>query len=138
MARVLVLKVPLPELKLTVPRIPAPSLKVTVPVGVPAPGETALRVAAKATFWLKTEGLTEETSRVALGDWFTVCVSVALVLVVKLVSPPYTTVIGCMPIARELVEKVPLPELNPAVPRVAAPSLKVTVPVGVPTPGETA
>jgi hypothetical protein len=33
---------------------------------------------------------------------------------------------------------VPLPELKLAVPRVAAPSRKVTVPVGVPDPGATA
>ena len=37
----------------------------TVPVGVPAPGDTALIVAAKLTDWPKTEGLLEEVSETA-------------------------------------------------------------------------
>ena len=43
-----------------------------------------------------------------------------------------------MPTASEEVANVALPELKAAVARVAAPSRKVTVPVGVPAPGETA
>src|ERR1051326_6871402 len=39
---------------------------------------------------------------------------------------------------RPLVLKVAEPELNVPVPRVVAPSLKVTVPVGVPLPGAVA
>ena len=43
-----------------------------------------------------------------------------------------------MPITKEELEKVALPEESVAVPKVATPSRNATVPVGVPTPGETA
>jgi hypothetical protein len=43
-----------------------------------------------------------------------------------------------LPTASKEVAKLALPELRAAVPNVAAPSLKVTVPVGVPAPGPTA
>ena len=43
-----------------------------------------------------------------------------------------------MPIASEEMANVALPELKVAVPSVEAPSRNVTVPVGVPVPGETA
>src|SRR5438445_694456 len=44
----------------------------------------------------------------------------------------------CEAAASEVVVKVAWPELRLPVPRVVAPSLKVTVPVGVPAPGATA
>ena len=47
-------------------------------------------------------------------------------------------VIECAATLRALVEKVAWPELKFPVPRMVAPSLKVTVPVRVPTPGATA
>jgi hypothetical protein len=47
-------------------------------------------------------------------------------------------VIRWLPITSDEVVKVPLPEVRLAVPRVVEPSKKVTVPVGVPTPGEEA
>jgi hypothetical protein len=43
-----------------------------------------------------------------------------------------------LPTVRDEVANVALPELKLAVPRVEAPSRKVTVPVGVPVPGATA
>ena len=43
-----------------------------------------------------------------------------------------------MPTASDEVVNVALPPVRLAVPRVEAPSRKVTVPVGVPAPGETA
>jgi hypothetical protein len=43
-----------------------------------------------------------------------------------------------LPTESDEVVKVALPAARVAVPRVAAPSRKVTVPVGVPAPGETA
>src|SRR5579884_359417 len=66
----------------------APSLKLTVPVGVPEPGTETLTVAVKVTDWPTTEGLADELRLVDVPAWFTVWVRVALVLVVKLVSPP--------------------------------------------------
>ena len=46
--------------------------------------------------------------------------------------------IECVATLKPLVLKVALPPLRLPVPSVVAPSLKVTVPVGVPAPGETA
>ncbi len=60
------------------------------------------------------------------------------VLPPKLESPLYTAVIVCIPTDNELVVKVACAEpLRVPVPRVVAPSLNVTVPVGVPTAGAT-
>jgi hypothetical protein len=47
-------------------------------------------------------------------------------------------VIESVPTGREEVLNVALPLLNAPVPTVVEPFLKVTVPVGVPAPGETA
>src|SRR5712691_7427873 len=64
-----------------------PSRKVTVPVGVPLPGGFAVTVAVKVTLWPTTEGLTDEPSEVVVGSWFTVWVSGAEVLGLKVASP---------------------------------------------------
>src|SRR5206468_2418571 len=57
----------------------------------------------------------------------------------KLPSPGYVVVIVCGPTASELVESVATPDaLSTPVPMVDAPSLNVTVPVGMPAPGEDA
>jgi hypothetical protein len=45
---------------------------------------------------------------------------------------------ACVPTASTVVEKLALPELSDTAPSVVAPSLKVTNPVAVPTPGDTA
>src|SRR5437588_790965 len=84
------------------------------------------------------DGMSDETTAVLVPSWLTGWVSVPEVLVVKLVSPPYTTVIVCAPTARALVLKLAEAPDSVPVPRVPAPSLKVTVPVGVPEPGELA
>src|SRR5437667_153698 len=65
----------------------------TVPVGVPAPGATGLIVTVRVTACPNTDGLADEVIAVDLAAWATVCVKAPEVLVVKLVSPPYTTVI---------------------------------------------
>ncbi len=130
-------KVATPPLRLLVARAVAPSLKVTVPVGVPLPRPVAVTVAVIVTDWPNTDGLTEDARAVALLALFTVWVSVEEVLVLKLVSPPYTAVIERAPTESELVAKVAVPALSVPVPKVAPASLKVTVPLGVPAPGET-
>lgn len=57
-------------------------------------------------------------------------------LPLKFESPEYAAVTECEPGAREDVEKVAWPEpLIETVDNVVEPSLKVTVPVGVPAPG---
>lgn len=64
---------------------------------------------------------------------FTVCDRALEVLPVKFVSPPYTAVIECEATESKEVLKVATPEpFSGPVPNVFVPSLKVTVPVGVP------
>lgn len=120
------------------PRVVAPSLKVTVPVGVPLPGEFALTVAVKVTDWPETDGFAEDVTDVVVSSVLTVCVKAELVLVLKLPSPPYTAVIECDVTLNPFVANVAWPPLSVPVPKVVAPSLNVTVPVGVPLPGELA
>jgi hypothetical protein len=59
------------------------------------------------------------------------------VLAEKFVAPPYTAVSEWTPNDNPAVVKVPLPLESVAVPRVVFPSLKVTVPAGIPVPGAT-
>src|SRR5437764_13408753 len=79
-----VLRLRLLQLVMAVP----PSRKVTFPAGVPAPGLLAVTVAVKVTDCLNTDGLAEELADVVV-PYFTVCVSWADVLAVKVVSPAY-------------------------------------------------
>ena len=83
-----VLRVADPELSAPVPRVLAPSLKVTVPVGVPAPGANAFTVAVNVTCCPNNDGLVELASDVAVLAVLTVCVTIAEVLVAKLLLPP--------------------------------------------------
>jgi len=64
-----------------------PSWKLTVPVLVPDAGAVAVTVAVKVTLWPETEGLTDDASAVVVLPMFTVCVSGAEVLGLKLTSP---------------------------------------------------
>src|SRR5947208_1904845 len=124
------LRVRLLQLVMAVP----PSRKVTLPAGVPAPGLLAVTVAVKVTDCLNTDGLAEELADVVV-PYFTVCVSLGDVLTLRVAAPPYEAVIGCAPTAGVLVPNVAWPgAFRLQVPRVLAPSLKVTVPVGVPAP----
>src|SRR5438552_6696146 len=125
------LRVRLLQLVMAVP----PLLKVTFPAGVPAPGLLAVTVAVKVTDFPNTDGLAEELADVVV-PYFTVCVSLEEVLPLKLASPPYDALIEWEPTASVLVTNVAWPEpFRVPVPRVLGPSLKVTVPVGVPAPG---
>src|SRR5205823_5987523 len=124
------LRVRLLQLVMAVP----PFLKVTFPVGVPEPGLLAVTVAVNVTDCPNTDGLAEELAAVVV-PYFTVCVSLEDVLPLKLASPPYDALIEWEPTANVLVTNVAWDEpLSVPVPRVVAPSLKVTVPVGVPAP----
>src|SRR5207249_10022063 len=125
------LRVRLLQLVMAVP----PSLKVTFPVGVPEPGLLAVTVAGKVTDCPNTDGLAQELADVVV-PYFTVCVSLEEVLPLKLASPPYDALIEWEPTASVLVTNVAWPEpFRVPVPRVLEPSMKVTVPVGVPAAG---
>src|SRR5438093_6178598 len=125
------LRVTLLQLVMAVP----PSWKGTFPAGVPAPGLLAVTVAVKVTDFPNTDGLAEELADVVV-PYFTVCVSLEEVLPLKFALPPYDALIEWEPTASVLVTNVAWPEpFSVPVPRVLEPSLKVTVPVGVPAPG---
>ena len=57
------------------------------------------------------------------------------VLVRNPAIPPYTAVNGCVPLVRFETTKLTLGPFNVPAPTTLVPSLKVTVPVGVPKPG---
>src|SRR5205823_1863225 len=129
----------MPLVSVALPNVLAPSRKMTVPVGVPDPGASAATVAVKVTAWPNTDGLAEEITVLVLLTWLTVWVMAADMLLPKLVSPPYTAVIGWAPTGKLTVVNVARPmALSVPVPRLMALSRKVTVPVGVPVAGATA
>jgi hypothetical protein len=110
-----------------------PLRKVTVPVGVPDPGELAVTVIVKVTGWPKTDGFADEVIVRVVASWLIVCDKVVVVLPAKFASPEYVTVIGCTATVQLELLNVALPlAFKSLVPSVVAPSLKVTVPVGVP------
>ncbi|MCR8574823.1 hypothetical protein NE399_11920, partial [Streptomyces sp. Isolate_219] len=115
---------------------PSVATKVTVPVGVPAPGATGATVAEKVTDSPTTDGSGVVLTAVVVNAGFTVWVSVPLD-VVKLESPLYVAVTVCVPALKALVVTLAVPPESVAV-SVGPPVItKVTVPVGVPAPGET-
>ena len=63
-------------------------VKVTVPLGVPAPGDVTAIVAVNVTDWPNTDGFTLEVTAVVVLALLTTWLTLELVLVLKLVSPP--------------------------------------------------
>ena len=74
----------------------------------------------------------------AVADVITCSVSTADVLALKFVSPTYAAVIEWLPKLSVEVLKGAEPEINPPGPSGVVPSLKFTVPLGVPALGGTA
>src|SRR6266403_611018 len=129
-ARPLLLRERLLQLVMAVP----PSLKVTFPDGVPVPGLCAVTVAVNFTDCPNTDGFDEELTDVVV-PYFTLCVILGDVLPLKFASPPYDAVIEWEPTASVLVTNVAWPApFRVPVPSALGPSLKVTVPVGMPAP----
>jgi len=110
--------------RVPVPRVFAPSLKVTVPVAL-AGNTDAVRV----TLCPNVEVLDDEVSPVVVVTWLTVWVSTGDVLPALFASPAYTAVMEWDAVESPAVGNVAVPLARVAVPRVLAPSLKVTVPV---------
>jgi hypothetical protein len=115
------------------PSVVAPSLKVTLPPGVPVPAEVDT-VALSVTLCPNVDGLLFEVIVAVVSALFTVCVRTVDVLPPKVASPPYTAVIEWELTARLDVAKVAVPLVSADEPSVVAPSLKVTLPPGVPVP----
>src|SRR5215813_13619485 len=118
----------------TVPvQLSTPSLTVTLPVGVPAPGAAGATVKLTVTACPTSEGSgLSEVIAVVVSALSTVCAAAAEVLPLKLASPAYVAV-RLLALAAVKVSvhwpaaTVPVHE--------TAPSLTVTLPVGVPAPG---
>lgn len=132
--RVEVVNFALPALSVRAPSTVAPFLKVTLPVGIPVVDECT--VVVNVTAAPKTDGFFEDTSVVVVAAFVTACVIAGDVLAVKFVLPPYTAVIECDPTASVDVVNVALPATSEREPRTVAPSLNVTLPVGIPVVDE--
>ena len=110
-----------------------PFRKLTVPAAVP---ELAVTVAVKVTVCPTIAGFDEDVSAVVVVAR-TVSGSEAVVLGLKLPSPEYAAVMKWIPAGRLVVANVAFPAaLNVPVPKVSAPFLNVTVPVGTPPTSE--
>lgn len=115
------------------PMVDAPSLNITVPVGVAV--AVVIMVAVKVTGCPTPDGLADELTVVVVVACVTDCVSAAEVLAANVVFAAYEAVIVCTPAVRSTVVKLAIPvAFSVPVPIAAAPSKKVTDPVGVPEP----
>jgi hypothetical protein len=111
-------------------RVVVPSVNLTVPVGVPL---ADAMVAVRVTDDPDVDGFAEEVTVVVVDPPVTTCESAVLALFVKPPVPVKVATIECVPAARADVAKVALPaETATFDANVVAPSVKVTVPVGVP------
>ena len=71
------------EFKIWVLSVLVPSLNVTLPVGTAVPGELAVTVAVKVTFWPCFEGLRDEVTALVVPSLFTTWVRAEEVLGMK-------------------------------------------------------
>ena len=113
------------------PRMLTPSLKVMEPVVMPP--NCVVMVAVSVTDWSTTAGLTDEASNAVVVAAFTVCVKGTEVLDENDELPPYDAVTECEPAVSDDTDKPACPAPSRLmVPRLLAPSKKVTLPVGIP------
>ena len=119
---VVVVRTAVLPLRLAVPREVVPTKNCTEPVGVPAPGATTAMVAVSVTVWpeFAVDGVADRA--VVVPAWLTTCESAVDVLPVKLVSPPYVTVIEWVSTERAEVLSVAEPSLRVAEPSSVDPS----------------
>ena len=79
--------------------------------------------------------MADEARVVVVGGWSTICVRSDDLLLEKSGNPAYTAAIVCEPTDSDEVVSVACPDPSVVpVPNVVAPSLNVTVPVGIPAP----
>ena len=119
-----------------VPRMAAPSRKVTAPDGVVLP-DCAVTTAVKTTLSPELIWVAEAVNAVEVAA--TVCVTVTATAgeteLELPVLPPYEAVMDCVPAASAEVLKLAVPlAFSVAVPRMADPSRKATVPDGTALP----
>ena len=108
------------------PRLEEPSTNWTVPVGL-----LPVTVAVKVTYWPTVAGLRDATTAVVVAAK-TTSLRTAEVLVGLELSPLYTAVMKCVPGVNVDVVRVATPAARVTrEPRLAAPSMNWTVPVGL-------
>ena len=116
------------------PRVVVPSRKVTVPVGVPVPevGATAAFNARAAPALIVVAEAVRVVVVAVSGVELTMTVTAVEALARKLGLPPYEATIECVPaVFSSWLARVATPEaLMGALPILAAPSKKTTVPAG--------
>ena len=135
-ASAVVLNDPAAATSVAVPICEPSSRNESVPVGVPLPEPGAtitFSVNVCPVVSCVADGITVVVVGVFAGAE-TVTVTALDTDAAKFVSPPYEAVMLCEPLASAAVISVAMPDARFAVPRELAPSLNVTVPVGVPEP----
>src|ERR1043166_3287813 len=110
----------------------APFMNVTVPLGVPLPGAAGLTRAVNVTDCPQTEGLADELTTVMLPSGLIVSVKAAEVLRAKKSSPVLTAVSEWVPKDSVFRVKTAWPAARNWNPKLVSPSIKLTVPLGVP------
>jgi hypothetical protein len=125
-ARVEVIKLAEPPLKVPVPNTVVPCLNVTVSPsgGAPEPEVTA---EVKVTVCPEVDGFGEDESVVVVATFFTTCFTVFDVLGRKFKSPPYAALTDVVPTSRVEVEKLAEAPPNVPVPSTVVPFSKETV-----------
>ena len=120
--------------KAPLPSEAVPSRNVTIPVGIPEVGEVTVAVNVTGLpLDAEVAELTNATTVGAVTSGVMVSITAVEVLLAKLALPVYLHVIECVPTASVEVVKEAAPLVfSVPTPRVAAPSRKVTAPVGVP------
>lgn len=123
-----------PPFNAPVPRVVVPSRKVTIPVGVP---EVLDRIVAVNVTGAPLDAEAAELTITAVVPAGTAAVMVSVsapeVLLAKVALPEYLAVTECVPtVSVDVVKVVTALLFSVPVPSVVVPSMKVTVPVGVP------
>ena len=134
MVSVLVLKDAIPPTSVGAASCVCPSKIETVPVGVPVP-EVGATLTLRISVWPFARCVADGTAEVVVAVFagaVTTTVSAVDVDAAKCVSPEYAAVMLCEPFASEEVVKVATPTFIEPVPMELVPSLKVTLPVGLP------
>ena len=118
-----------------------PSVKLIDPVGMPPAGAVGLTTAVKVVVCPKNDGPGDDVTAMLVPAGFTTCGTAesSSELGRKLPSPEYEAAIVWLPADSPVVLNVATPLVSGRFgASVALPSVKLTVPVGVPAPGDTA
>ena len=125
-----------PFLSVAVPRVVVPSLKTTEPVGMVAAGAFESTAAVNGSIWPDKIVNDGTLAVVVVVAFVTTCTREDDALDLSETSPVYLTESEwVLAIGREVTRVTAPASFKAPVPRMVAPSWKLTVPVGVPTDG---